>query len=285
MRKMRQIFWVAGVEFRKFLTAKNLILILFSFIFLGESVIAKLVAISAETGIKLNYLEPLNLILSKSFHAMIIPIAFIVLLSNFPDKSSGGIFMMVRMKRGTWILGQIAYAMLVGIFYLCFITVGSVIWIGKAGFFSTEWSAFMTTLYTDYPEVYATNSNYFIEAGTVTQGKPLEVFVISCIFMLFYLVTMAQILCLFKLIHWKRIGLFFDMVLTVFGAAAVSCLADVKWVFPLAHAIFGIHFRDFFAEPILPLRHSVWYFLILNILLGLVNRSVIKKCQIGDDFE
>lgn len=285
MKRIRQIFWVAGVEFRKFLTIKNLILMLFSFIFIGESVIVKMVQISEETGILFNYLEPMNLILSYSFHAMILPVAFVVLLSDFPDKSSGGNFMMVRIHRSTWLLGQLLYALLVGIFYFGFLTIGSILWAGKAGYFSREWSAYMTTLYTDYPEVYARDMNYFIEAETVTQGKPIEVFFISCIFMLFYLLTMAQFLCLFKLIKWKRLGLFFDMALTVFGAAAVSYLDSAKWIFPLAHAIFGIHFRGFFAEPKLHLGYSVLYFLILNLILGWINWFVAKKCHIGDDCE
>lgn len=67
MKKARQVFWMAGVEFRKFLTVKNLILMLFSLIFLGESVIGKMVSVSVETGIQMNYLEPINLILCTAF--------------------------------------------------------------------------------------------------------------------------------------------------------------------------------------------------------------------------
>lgn len=285
MKKIRPVFWAASVEFRKFLTIKSLILMLFSLIFLGENVVSKMTAISLETGIKLNYLEPINLIMSYSFHAMIIPIAFIVLLSDFPDKSSGGIFMMVRIHRKTWLLGQLAYAMLVGVTYLCFLLAGSILWIGKAGYFSVRWSPYMTSLYTEYPEVYAQHSHLFIEAGTVTQGNPVSVFFISCIFMLLYLITLAQLLCLFRLIRWKRIGLFFNIALTVFGAAAISCFGKMKWIFPLAHSIFGIHFHEFFALPEFRLSCSLLYYGILNAVLLLINSRIAEKCHIGDDCE
>lgn len=285
MKIIRQVFWVAQVEFRKFLTIKNLILMLFSLIFLGESVVRKMAEISLETGMKLNWLEPMDLILSYSFHAMIIPIAFIVLLSNFPDKSSGSIFMMMRISRNTWLLGQLMYAFSVGIFYLCFLTVGNMFWIGKTGVFSMQWSPYMTNLYTEYPEIYAQNMDMFIETGTVAQGKPVGIFLISCALMLLYLVTLAQILCLFKLVKWKRIGLFFNMALTVLGAVSVSYLGKVKWIFPLVHSIFGIHFHTFFAQPEFRLTYSVVYYAVLNFILFLINRHIAGICHIGDDCE
>lgn len=276
---------MAGVEYRKFLTIKNMILMLFSLIFLGESVIRKMISISVETGIRMNYLEPVNLILSDSFHAMIIPVTFIVLFSGFPDKSSNGAFQMIRISRTTWLLGQLLYAVFGGIFYLVFVSAGCILWTGKSGYFSTAWSAFMTDLYSQYPEIYGADINYFLGAGTVGQGKPAGVFVVSCFLMLLYLVTMAQFLCLFCLARWKRFGLFFCMALTVFGATAVSFLGDIKWVFPLAHSIFGIHFHEFFAEPVLKLRSSIFYFLALNIILGTANWMTAKRCRIGDDCE
>ena len=285
MRKARQIFWVAGVEFRKFLTVKNFILMLFSLIFLGESVVSKMAAVSQETGIRLNILEPVNLIFSYSFHAMIIPIVFIVLLSNFPDRSSGGIFMMARIRRRTWLLGQIVFAILAGAFYLCILLAGSMLWIRGTGELSNQWSDFMTSLYLEYPDVYARNTQLFLEAGTVTQGRPVGVFLVSCVLMLCYLAVLAQLLILFSLVKWKRIGLFFNIGLTIFGAVAVFCLGRAKWIFPLAHSIFGIHFVLFFAKPELPLRYSVLYYGALNAVLFLVNSKLAGKCHIGDDWE
>ena len=48
--------------------------------------------VAEETGLSINILEPMDLVLSFQFYMLVIPLIFIVLLSGFPDKSGGNIF-------------------------------------------------------------------------------------------------------------------------------------------------------------------------------------------------
>lgn len=283
MGRLHLIVWMAKCQYRKFWTVKTVLFLAFSVIFLGESVIGKMIAVSLQTGLTVNYLEPVMLILSSSFYAMIIPISFLVLLADFPDNHTGGIFMMVRIRRKIWLCAQILYALLVGLTYFGILLAGSIFWIGSAGGFSNRWSPYMTELYVRFPDIYTTNQDYFISADTVTQGNPVGVLLTGIFLMLFFLVTLAQILCIFKLTGHKRVGLICGMALTVLGAVAAVYLDKLKWFFPMAHAIFGMHFRDFFSEPECRILYSVLYFAALNMVLWIFNRFFVKRFQIGDE--
>ncbi|MCD7866350.1 MAG: hypothetical protein LUG54_10185 [Clostridiales bacterium] len=75
----------------------------------------------------------------------------------------------------------------------------------------------------------------------------------------------------------------YGMALTVLGAVAAVYLDKLKWFFPMAHAIFGMHFRDFFSEPECRILYSVLYFAALNMVLWIFNRFLVKRFQIGDE--
>lgn len=285
MEKVRQMLWVSRVEFRKFLNLKILIVMLFSFLFLGEEITGKMLQISAETGLQLGFAEPLLLVMSQSFYAMIVPLTFTVLLSDFPDRDSGSVFIMARIQRRIWLGGQLIFALLAGLFYLCFLFAGNLIWMHKAGIFTLEWSPYMLDTAWKFPEIFSVNGVYFFQSATLTQGTPVRVFLTSIFFMMFYFLTVSQVLCIFKMLRWKRMGLFVNMAVSVFGAVAVSYVDKIKWFFPLAHTIYGLHFREFFAEPEMSLGHSCCYFVVLNAFLLMVNLWLVKKCQIGDAVE
>jgi hypothetical protein len=283
MRALHKILWIAGVEYRRFFTLKKILVMLFSFIFLAEYIIGRMADISGQTGMQLNYLEPMALVMSYSFYAMVIPLTYTVLMSDFPDKSSGGIFIMIRTKRRSWLFGELLYAEMVGVTYLVFLLVASMVCVRDAGMFSLSWSPYTVQLYQEFPEIYAASAELFLEAGTVCQGTPASVFTVSSALMLLYFLTIAQVLCLFKLLKLKRVGLFVNIGIAILGAVAVSYIQKIKWLFPLAHAIFGIHYREFYAQPECRILVSVLYFAVLNGGLAVANCHLAGKCHIGDD--
>lgn len=103
MRKIHEIVWIAGVEYRKWFSLKKMLILLFSILFLGEYVFSDMACVAEETGLLVNLLEPMDLVLSFQFYMLVIPLIFIVLLSGFPDKSGGNIFVMMRVKRRIWL--------------------------------------------------------------------------------------------------------------------------------------------------------------------------------------
>lgn len=279
----RRSLLVARSEYTGFLLSRKIFIMLFSFIFLAEDVIGKMGTLAAETGMTIGKTEPFILILSYEAHAMIIPVVFAVMLSDFPSGTRSGYFAMVRTSRVSWLLGEVLYAVMTGLTFLIVLFAGSVLWIGKQGAYLKDWSPYITELSTLYPEKYELNNQLFIRAGTVAQGSPLTVMLHGILLMLLYLVVLSLLLAFFKLLSLKKAGIFISIALTVTGAASISYAKGEKWLFPVVHSIFETHFQDYHAVPEFPLWGSYLYFACMILALFLADRQLVKKVRIGEE--
>ena len=138
MRKIREIVWIAGMEYRKWFSLKKMLILLFSILFLGEYVFSDMARVAEEAGLSVNLLEPMDLVLSFQFYMLVIPLIFIVLLSGFPDKSGGNIFVMMRVKRRIWLAGQFVFGLLAGVTCLGAFFVASFLWIGRGAVWQNQ---------------------------------------------------------------------------------------------------------------------------------------------------
>ena len=278
-----KIWTLTKREYISFVYSKKTFLMLFSLVFFSEDVVGKMAELAVEAGMSINKLEPYLLIFSYTKYALIVPVMFAVLLSNFPVKENSGMFSIVRIGRRGWMLGELLYALFAGLTYLLLLLLGCILAMGQTGVFANQWSLYTTDFYSQYPERFAENAELFIGAGTVTQGKPFFVLVQGMILMLLNLFLLAQLQMAFKMIGQKTLGLFTVIAITVFGAVGVNYFGKLKWIFPMAHAIYGTHFREFLAKPECPLVVSYIYFAIVNLAVFLLNMELAKKVWIGDD--
>lgn len=278
-----KIWTLTKREYISFLYSKKTFLMLFSLVFFSEDVVGKMVELSVETGMSINKLEPYLLIFSYTKYALIVPVMFAVLLSNFPVRENSGMFSIVRMGRKAWMLGELLYALFAGLTYLLLLLLGSILAMGQTGVFANQWSSYTTDFYSQYPERFAENAELFIGAGTTTQGTPFYVLIQGMILMLLNLFFLAQLQMAFKMIGQKTLGLFTVIAITVFGAVGVNYFGILKWIFPMAHAIYGTHFREFLAKPECSLGVSYIYFVVLNLIAFMLNLVLVKNVRIGDD--
>lgn len=285
MKGIRQTIWIASFQYRKFWNLKNIILVACSIIFIGENVFANMRDLALQSGLELNYLEPVILVLSDPMYSMIIPLSCMVFLSDFPDNRSGGIFILCRATRRRWFAGQMVYVAGVCSSYLVILTVAGMLWIRGTGSFSVQWSPYMTEIQNTAPELYAISGEYFLMSSTLMQGTPVSVLLAGGSLQVLYLAVIFQVLCAFRLAGKKKTGLLFCIAVTVLGAASVSYFGKLKWLFPTSHAVFGEHFHEFFAQPEMTPGWSVVYFAGLNLLLGILNICLVRNCQIGDGKE
>ena len=222
-QKIRWIFCVAGMEFRKWISLKNFLILLLLQYFWGNMYIGDMISVAISLHIyKFNMLEPFDLVMSFQFYILVIPLVFCVLLSGFPDNSANNIFAFSRSNRVMWLCGQLLFGMLTGTLCILFFVVTSLLWVGRNGAFSNHWSSFMTDMYAGFPEIYAKNDRLFLESGTMSHGTPISVAMICIGLMLCYFMVLLQILCFFHLTGHKKMGMFVAMSVTVIGAISVS---------------------------------------------------------------
>ncbi|MCH5267864.1 MAG: hypothetical protein J1E62_05905 [Lachnospiraceae bacterium] len=280
---MGKILKVAWVEYIGFMTSKRVLFMLFAFIFLAEDVVGKMGSIAAEYGYKIGRLEPIILIFSYQIHAMIIPIMFVVMLSNFPSNEKSGYFTMCRINRLSWLFGEVIYAGMVGFTFILFLFAGTAAWIWKDSAFMTEWSPYMSKLYMEFPEVYEWNDRLFIKTETLAQGKPVGVMLHSVGLMMLYLLVLTLLLALFKLLSLKRVGIFLTVSITLIGVALDNFNSVAKWIFPIVQGIYESHFIAYLARTEFPLAYSYIYFGVLIVVLCLINAKLVKRYVITEE--
>ncbi|MCD7825884.1 MAG: hypothetical protein LUH14_07990 [Clostridiaceae bacterium] len=280
---IRKIWGVARVEYLGFLTSKRVLFMLFAFIFLAEDVVAKMEKIATEQELPLGRFEPFILLFSYKIHVMLVPIVFVVMMSNFPSNEKSGYFTMSRINRTAWVFGEVIYAGLVGLSFILFLFLGTTAWVWKSSKFFTVWSPYMSELYVDFPEIYALNNQLFIKTETLAQGEPTEVMLHSVSLMFLYLLFLALLLMLFKLLSLKRIGIFFTVSITIIGATFDGYSKGIKWIFPITQSIYETHFHSYYAMAELPLYYSYIYFCVLIVGLLMINQWLVKRHIITED--
>lgn len=280
---IRKIWGVARIEYMGFLTSKRILFMLFAFIFLAEDVVGKMGKIATEQGVPLGRLEPFILLFSYKIHVMLVPIIFVVMMSDFPSNEKSGYFTMSRISRTTWLFGEVIYAGMVGLSFILFLFLGSAAWVWKDSRFYTAWSPYMNELYIDFPEIYALNNQLFIKTETLAQGKPVTVMLHSVSLMFLYLIFLALLLMLFKLLSLKKIGIFLTVSITIIGVALDGYNNIIKWFFPIIQSIYETHFYSYYAREELPLYDSYIYFCVLIAGLLLINKWLVKRYIILED--
>lgn len=280
---LRRIWKTAWSEYRRFIFSKSFVILIFSIIFIMEEIVAKIKSLSLQTGVPAGKTEAFLLIMSHPEYAMLLPLVFIVILSNFPDSCSSRIYIMIRSDRVSWLLGELLYACLSGLTCMLVLLLTSILWMGKAGQFMNQWSDFMTVFFQMFPEEYTYNSAFFIQASTVAQGTPLRVLLQGLCLMLGNMICIALLLALFKMLGKKWVGLITAIMITIIGAAGCYYFGNLKWIFPMAHAIYGLHFVEFYAKPECYLWWSYLYYFIISMILLVSALILVKHIRIGDE--
>lgn len=274
---VRKIWGVARIEYMGFFTSKRILFMLFAFIFLAEDVIGKMGKIATEQGLPLGRFEPFILLFSYKIHVMLVPIIFVVMMSDFPSNEKSGYFTMSRISRTSWLFGEMIYAGMVGLSFILFLFLGSAAWVWKESRLFMEWSPYMSKLYMDFPEIYAWNNQLFIKTETLAQGKPMTVMLHSVGLMFLYLIFLASLLMLFKLLSLKKIGIFLSVSITITGVALDGYNNIIKWFFPIIQSIYETHFHSYYAKAEFPLYYSYIYFCVLIAGLFIINKWLVKR--------
>lgn len=278
---MMSIFRQINNWIHDFIFSKKMIVCIMTYIFMMEDVVVPLAQLANETGVKYGMFEPFVLLLSHYDHFLIIPILFIVVMSDFPAKENGCIFAITRMGKAKYIISQIIYAFMIALIMIFLLGIMSIFY--SSGEKTMNWSEYMTSFHLSFPELYQANNQLFVESSTVNQGAVCSVILNSILLLSAFLTLFAEILCYFKLKGHRFVGITVSLGILIIGTVLNGLHLKIKWLFPVSHVIYGEHFDVFLRKPICELWISYVYFILLIVIMSVVNVATIKKCQIGDE--
>lgn len=278
MRKSLLLY--AYEQYRTWIFSPRILLILYTIVFLNDNLTVKMLEICRETGYSLNLAEPISLILSKSVNAVIIPLVFISLMTDFP-RNEGSLFFVCRLTRTSLFLSQILFSIAASLTYIILLFIGTFLYCLGSCSFNNEWSGYTTELFLEYPEIYRENTSYFLTSATYMQGTPYKVMFHSTALLLLYTVLMSLIIMMFQFMHKKEAGVLICTVLTLCSLATDGGATAFTWIFPITHTVYGWHYDVFMRQPFFDLFGSYIYFAVLIVLLLSVNLILSRRVDLS----
>ena len=140
----------------------------------------------------------------------------------------------------------------------------------------------MTQMREQFPELYGNDPLLFLDSSIIAHGIPHQVLFYSFSMMWLYLIMIGILMLFGAIIGKQTLTMIAGTAVTVVGGSAIYFGGNFKWLFPLAHIEFGLHYNSFFSDINFPLWGSVLYLLLLTVGLLVLCRQYLKTMQIGE---
>ncbi|MCD8232669.1 MAG: hypothetical protein LUD14_12870 [Clostridiales bacterium] len=258
----RTIRRISSAEFSRWLRSSRLIILGVMLVFIHIQVIRPLKDCTALMGEPLAFFEPFVALGNSGLIVMIVPTLFLVLTADFPQKSGIDLFYQIRCPKKIWILGQMLFAVKASAFLVAFLLASSVFLIAGSAVWQTDFSHAVTHYLTVYPERTADYVVQLLPANLYQQMTLLTAVLHTALLMGVYFLLLALVLLLSALCSRKYAGILADAFLIIMGT--ITCAADVraKWLFPMAHTISWIHYKEYLRAQVFPIKISYLYMLL-----------------------
>lgn len=279
---MNGIFSIVKYEFSETIRRPKILLVLFFLVVLYESDLSPIKNICCEMGLRLNTFEPFVLMCTRSVNIILIPLIFIVLLSEFPNCKTD-YFRMIRISRRGWVLGEIAFLFLISFVMMIVLLIGTIVPIVDIADTSNAWSDFMTSLRDNSPEIYLHNIRVTLDAAIITHSLPISAIVYSFLIMWLNLIIYGLLILLGTVTAKRMTFLVLTLASAFIGGCSTYFTGRIKWIFPIAHTQLGLHYNSIFSKINFPVYMSYIYLAATAIVIIIICGQLIKNTMfLGD---
>lgn len=269
-------FRVAKTEYVKWIRNPKMIILLVMQIFAYDYVILELIEASDKMGEKLQVFEGFIGIANSQLLLMILPIVFVGLMGDFPRVDGNAMFYIHRVGKGNWLLGQVLFAvMAAGTYLLTLVGFSCVTLLGRC-YTGNLWSEVTTKYY-----IFVPNDTMSLVAN-LTTGRlynnlpPWNATLHICGLMFLFLFLISMFLLVGFVCKMRMGGIILTVGLLCLGNVLAYMENNLRWLFPTAHAIMEIHFDEIYKKPIMDMRFSYVYYLILIVVCVMVSYVAIE---------
>ena len=262
MNNIRRIISCAVEDYIQWVLNTKQILLAVLLIFNYMLAVAPLVDRAKQMQEKICFLEPCIAIGSSGIILLILPIIFLLLISNYPFYQGNALFYIYRVGRQNWLWAQLILLFMIIVTYLIMIAVGSIIPAFGYCSFQLKWSPVVTKYKDLFPE--SAGRYELLPENLYYQIKsPLYAVLHTYVLLLLYLLLLGSILLVSSLNQNRKKGNTVSAFLIVGGATLCSIQSKWMWCFPMAHSITWLHFKKYLRAQVIPLWLS---YLLLSLI-------------------
>ena len=261
---------VASMEYIKWLFNARMLLLIILYAFIYDYVVEELLKGAERMDGYIMLVEPFVAVTNSELLVMVIPVAFLVLMSDFPKTDGNTLFYIQRVGKINWLWGQLLFGVMAAVTYLLSIIGVSFVMIANRGFLKNYWSPVVTQYVKTFPNESKAKLPKLINSRLYNNLTPLQAFVLAVTLMLLYLILM-EIWLLIGFSKGKRImGMLVGYTIIAAGSSLVLLGIKWKWLFPTAHAISWLHFDKVLRFRKFGIGYSYLYFIAAILILIIV---------------
>lgn len=281
-RFLRQAFIAGRSSYLDWLLSPRMLIVPVTWIFFYELCIRSMIEHSELMNTPLNLLEPFILITNSSSAVPLIPIFYLMLVSDCPRMGSGELFILARTGKAPWLFGQVLFFIYSALSYISSLFVVCFLMVVKNAYLADGWSEVTRYIRNreDFDALAVANQASLLPQNLYMHSRPYAACARSILLMLLYLLVIGGIMLLFNICKKKTVGIIVAIVVVVMGLISWAELGDVMWFFPMANSIFGWHNQGLYAEMVYPLANSYIYFAVVLTLLFVISYFAIKRSPI-----
>lgn len=281
VHKASVIVQIAGMDFKRWIRSSRQIVLGILMIFIQIQIIVPMKEAAMLMDDTLTMVEPFIALGNSGVIVLLLPIVFLVLMADFPQRDGNELFYLIRCNRRIWIWGQGLLAVMISMALILGLLAISAILLGNSGIWELEYSRTMTRFSTVFPE---RSGSYVVQLipENLYLHISLESAVLHTACLLFlYFLLLAMVLLLSALMNKRYFGIILDGFIIVLGAISCAFRTGWMWGFPMAHTIPWLHYTEYLRKPVFPLFGSYLYFLILDAGLFFTCLLISNKYQPG----
>lgn len=268
-------FRVAKTEYVKWIRNPKMIILFVMLIFAYDYVILELIEAADKMGEKLQVFEGFIGISNSQLLLMILPIVFVGLMGDFPRVDGNAMFYIHQVGKGNWLLGQVVFAAMAAGSYLAALLGFSCFMLLGRCYAGNLWSEITTKYY-----LFAPNDTMSMVAN-LTTGRlynnlpPWNAALHICGLVFLFLLLISMLLLIGFVCKMRIGGIVLTVGLLCLGNVLAYMENNIRWLFPTAHAILEIHFDEIYKKPIMDMRFSYIYYLVLILVCVMVSYIAI----------
>lgn len=219
---------------------------------------------------------------------MLISLLLILIFIDLPKLNHFTPYILSRIKKRHWLLGQFLYIIGATVVYFAVVMVMTAVLCMKRTFIGNQWSKTAALLgYSKLGEEMAVPSTVKVMEGISPYGCMLEIIML----MLLYSLTLCFVMLFFAMKIGKKAGIVAGLVYSISGylletniIAQVFHIPEyniyqaniiVGWISPLNHAVYQKH--NFGYDRLPTLSQSALFFLIILLVFAILSYRLLKK--------
>ncbi len=249
----------AWCEFIRWIVNPKMILFLISGIFVYQTVSAPLLSIAEEGKAKMSIFEPVIAVGSSSLVMLILPLLFLVMVSDYPSRYSNSFFSIVRIGRRNWLISQYIQGIFLTLAYQAlFFLMVMIPLLGKTRW-KMSWSRFFEAFFRENKDAGGYVRSLFPTRLYYQMSLP-KALLETYLFLGLYLYILLLVLLTASLYRRHIMGTFLCGGIVIIGSALCSAKTPVMWAFPMAHSVVWLHYTEYFRKMVFSMEATYLYF-------------------------